>query len=136
MYNHILIPLALDHQHEDNPSLEIAGRLLAPGGTITLLNVIEEMPAYVRSYISDETVQKTKDGAIAELDALAASIEGKSVTALVAGKPSIAILDYAERHKAECIVIASHKPGMQDYFLGSTAARVVRRARCCVHVLR
>ncbi|WP_170501927.1 universal stress protein, partial [Ruegeria atlantica] len=36
----------------------------------------------------------------------------------------------------DCIVLASHKPGMKDFFLGSTAALVVRHARCSVHVLR
>jgi universal stress protein F len=33
-------------------------------------------------------------------------------------------------------VIASHRPGIQDYFLGSTASRVVRHANCTVHVMR
>ena len=36
----------------------------------------------------------------------------------------------------DCVVIASHRPGLQDYLLGSTAARVVRHAACSVHVLR
>ena len=40
------------------------------------------------------------------------------------------------RAKADCIVIGSHKPGLIDYLLGSTAARVVRHAPCAVHVLR
>ena len=37
---------------------------------------------------------------------------------------------------ADLIVINSHKPGVEDYFLGSTASRVVRRAPCSVLVLR
>ena len=32
--------------------------------------------------------------------------------------------------------IASHQPGLQDYFLGSTAAKVVRHATCSVLVMR
>jgi len=35
-----------------------------------------------------------------------------------------------------CIVIGSHKPGLRDYLLGSTAAKVVRHAACAVHVKR
>jgi nucleotide-binding universal stress UspA family protein len=33
-------------------------------------------------------------------------------------------------------VIASHRPGMADLLIGSTAAQVVRHAPCAVHVLR
>ena len=37
---------------------------------------------------------------------------------------------------ADLLIIASHRPGLQDYFLGSTAAHVVRHAACSVHVIR
>ena len=33
-------------------------------------------------------------------------------------------------------MIASHKPGFSDYFIGSTAARIVRHAQCSVLVTR
>ncbi len=42
----------------------------------------------------------------------------------------------AVAHAVDCIVIGSHKPGLSDYLLGSTAARVVRHAPCAVHVYR
>ena len=43
------------------------------------------------------------------------------------------------RHNAQgvdLIIVASHRPGLQDYFLGSTAAKVVRHAKCSVLVIR
>ncbi|WP_371932559.1 universal stress protein [Pararhizobium sp. IMCC21322] len=46
------------------------------------------------------------------------------------------MVEYAESNGVDCIIIASHRPGLQDYFLGSTAARVVRHAHCAVHVIR
>ena len=46
------------------------------------------------------------------------------------------IAQYAERHDVDLVIVASHKPGLQDYFLGSTAARVSRRAPCSVYILR
>ena len=55
---------------------------------------------------------------------------------VITGHASRAIMDYAHDNDCDCIVIASHKPGLEDYFLGSTAARVVRHSRCNVHVLR
>ena len=46
------------------------------------------------------------------------------------------VVDFAAEMKADCIVMGSHKPGLADYLLGSTAARVVRHAPCAVHVMR
>ncbi len=55
---------------------------------------------------------------------------------LVKGHSARTIIDYANEHDIDCIVIGSHKPGLSDYFLGSTASRVVRHAPCAVHVQR
>ncbi|MBE9477417.1 MAG: universal stress protein, partial [Proteobacteria bacterium] len=55
---------------------------------------------------------------------------------VITGHSANGILDYAEQNGTDCIIVASHRPGYQDYFLGSTAARVVRHATCAVHVLR
>ena len=52
------------------------------------------------------------------------------------GNPANEILALAEESGADCIVIASHRPGFGDYLIGSTAARVVRHAPCSVMVLR
>jgi nucleotide-binding universal stress UspA family protein len=52
------------------------------------------------------------------------------------GHPSRTILEVAEEKAADLIIIASHQPGLQDYFLGSTAAKVVRHAKCSVLVVR
>ena len=46
------------------------------------------------------------------------------------------ILEVADETHADLIIVASHQPDVQDYFLGSTAAKVVRHARCSVLVLR
>ena len=46
------------------------------------------------------------------------------------------IIDFATSSGIDCIVIGSHRPGLSDYFLGSTASRVVRHAPCAVHVFR
>ena len=52
------------------------------------------------------------------------------------GQAHHAIIEFAVKHGHDCIVIGSHKPGLVDYFIGSTAARVVRHAPCAVHVHR
>lgn len=55
---------------------------------------------------------------------------------VIEGHAGHTIVDYAAKNGVDCIVVASHRPGFQDYFLGSTAARVVRHAPCSVHVVR
>ncbi len=57
-------------------------------------------------------------------------------TAMVSGNPGVAITDFAAKSGTDLIIVDSHRPGLQEYFLGSTASRVVRRAPCAVFVLR
>ena len=66
---------------------------------------------------------------------LAAGVPGAGAV-LVDGHSGRTILDYAEAKSSDLIVIASHRPGMADMLIGSTAAQVVRHATCAVHVLR
>lgn len=135
MYETILVPVALDHDTHLAEVLAIARALKAEGGTITALTVVEEVPAYVSQYLPEGQEAKTRDEVRAGLSALlegAGDIEARVVT----GHAGVTIVDYATRHGVDLIVMASHRPGLQDYFLGSTAARVVRHAPCSVHVLR
>jgi hypothetical protein len=46
------------------------------------------------------------------------------------------ILEKSAQKSAELIIVASHQPELQNYFLGSTAAKVVRHATCSVLVVR
>jgi len=135
MYNSILVPIALDHARDTGAALEIARRLLAEGGSITALKVIEEVPSYVASYLPEGHRDRVKDEIEGELkDALGGAEDVTPV--VVMGHAGQTIVDYAETHGADCIVIASHRPGLQDYLMGSTATRVVRHAKCAVHVIR
>lgn len=46
------------------------------------------------------------------------------------------ILRVAQDIKADLIIMASHRPELTDYLIGSNAARVVRHAQCSVLVVR
>jgi nucleotide-binding universal stress UspA family protein len=136
MYRNILVPVAFHGESDDGgPALAAARKLCSEGGRITILHVMEELPLHLINYLPDHYRADLQAGVREELARVAHPIAGAE-TALVEGKPAPAILDYAREHHADCIVIASHRPGMQDWLLGSTAARVVRHARCSVHVLR
>lgn len=134
MYDRILVPLALNHGISRN-TLQIARALCAPGGSITALHVYEMPEGSVSAYLSEEIVQQGYDRAREVLQEKIAGIEGVKAV-LTRGHAYRTIIDYAEKNDIGCIVIGSHKPGLSDYFLGSTAARVVRHAPCAVHVHR
>ena len=67
---------------------------------------------------------------IAKNEGIGSNVEVRS------GHVANTILEAADSHNADLIIIASHRPGLTDYFLGSTAARVVRHAQCPVLVDR
>lgn len=136
MYRNLLVPVAFHGESDDGaPALATARKLCEPGGHITILHVMEEMPHRLANYLPDHYVTELQNSVQEELDRLARPIPGAR-TAIAEGKAAPAILDYAAGNHVDCIVIASHRPGLQDWLLGSTAARVVRHARCAVHVLR
>jgi nucleotide-binding universal stress UspA family protein len=135
MYSKILVPLAADHAAVGARAMQSARALLAEGGTITVLTVLEQVPSYVAQYLPRDQDEKNR----AEIDAGLAQefADTPEVQHEVrSGHPAQTILEVAERGGYDCVVIASHRPGLQDYLLGSTAARVVRHAQCSVHVLR
>jgi len=135
MYRNILVTIALDHSHDSASTLVIARALAAEGASITALNVLEEIPAYVSQYLPEDNSKNRHSNAEAELKAALGSAAGVRPV-VVSGHAGTTIVDYAKEHAIDCIVIASHRPGLQDYFLGSTASRVVRHAPCAVHVIR
>lgn len=136
MYDHVLIPIDFDHKEMTKTATKVAKRLLNDGGKMTLLHVIASIPTFVAQEIPSEILANRRDSALDELKKVAANLGDGCQCMIREGNPSREILDCAEQDDADCIVIASHQPGLQDYFLGSTAARVVRHAACPVHVLR
>ncbi|MEO1067502.1 MAG: universal stress protein [Cyanobacteria bacterium J06638_6] len=53
------------------------------------------------------------------------------------GNPSSEIIDYADNHKIDLIVIPSHgRTGLSRFLIGSVSERVVRLAPCPVLVIR
>ncbi len=135
MYRHILVPIAFDEDHPPDRATALAQRLVAPGGRISLLHVMAEVPPFAISYMPEGYGDNLRRAVQAELEALAAPLPGGRAY-VEAGEPGRVILAWAEDNEADCIVIASHRPGLGDYLLGSTTARVVRHAACSVHVIR
>ncbi|MFW8636546.1 universal stress protein [Cribrihabitans pelagius] len=135
MYHNILVPISFDPDRDVSGPLKLARLLATPEARVTLLHVIEHVPAYAISYMPTEFMQETRDALQAELDGLAQTLPNADGV-LIEGHSGRTILDWADQNKPDLIIIASHRPGMQDLLLGSTASQVVRHAACAVHVVR
>ncbi|MGH1463948.1 MAG: universal stress protein [Cognatishimia sp.] len=135
MYNNILIPIVLDKETTPQASYEVAQALAAKDAKFTVLHVMEEIPPFVEFDVPEEMLQKTRSSTERALAKSAEALQGATAN-LIRGHAGRDILDYAKNNGIDCIVMESHRPGLGDYFLGSTAARVVRHAACSVHVIR
>lgn len=136
MYKKILVPVALDHEENIASAISVARVLADSKAEITLLHVMEEVPSFIATQIPAGTFENNRKEVVAHLAGMAKNAGGGLKSEVVIGHASRTILEFAEQTGADCIVISSHRPGLQDYFLGSTAARVVRHATCAVHVIR
>jgi nucleotide-binding universal stress UspA family protein len=135
MYRRILVPIAFDHDRDSDSAVEVARALLAEGGTITALHVMEDLPGYIAQLIPEGQREQQRDDIAAHLREAIGEAWNTDV-AVIVGHSGRSIVDYAEQNGVDCIIVASHRPGLQDYLLGSTAARIVRHAPCAVHVIR
>lgn len=134
MYQKILVPMALDHDVSPK-TLKLAKTLSAPDAEIIALHVHEAMPGSVNTYVDEEFVRAGFAQAENQMKEKLADVAGVS-SKIIKGHTARSIIDFAESNRIDCIVMGSHMPGLIDYFLGSTAAYVVRHANCAVHVHR
>ncbi|WP_146344540.1 universal stress protein [Phaeobacter marinintestinus] len=135
MYHNILVPIAFDSERDTSAPLKLAELLATPNAKVTLLHVVEHIPGYAISYMPADYLREARAAIQSQLDELAAQLpNAKGV--VIEGHSGRSILDWATENKPDLIIVASHRPGMQDLLLGSTAAQVVRHAACAVHVVR
>ncbi|WEZ84016.1 universal stress protein [Rhizobium sp. 32-5/1] len=140
MYRKIIVPIAMDQLEHGEKTLQIAKTLLDSGGEIVLLNAIEDLSAYAQGYmIVDfplEIIEASRKHAATTLLALKEkhAINGR-VETRVGGAAGV-INNVAEDENADLVIIASHRPGLIDYFIGSTASRVASHCQCTVLIDR
>lgn len=135
MYKNILVPVSFEADRNAQGAMEVAQALRATGGTITCLHVVEQLPKYATEYLPAGHLEAAKADIVEGLKSLVDGVPD-ATTIVTDGHASRTILTHADNNDVDLIIIASHQPGMQDYLLGSTAAKVVRHAKCAVHVLR
>ena len=136
MYRTIIVPIDLSQETKGRDILARAIKLGDGGARIILANVLEELPGYVAVELPAGLVEQSRADSEAKLRQIAADAGVEAEITVRLGHPANQILDLAEETNADLIIIASHRPGLQDYFIGSTAGRVVRHATCSVLVTR
>ena len=135
MYKTILIPVDLGNVSKVD-SLVAHATVYSSNSKIILLNVVEEIPSWAAVELPRGTLDKSVESSRERLKTLAASANIEVEVEVRVGPPYQTILAVAEEKSAELIIVASHQPELQHYFLGSTAAKVVRHANCSVLVVR
>ncbi|MCC5991236.1 MAG: universal stress protein [Rhodobacteraceae bacterium] len=137
MYRKIIVAVDLLHLDQARALVARAVKLLDPNGALHLVHVLEEVPGFIAAELPSDLAERRRAEAAVELRALYAD-DGKidATYDVRHGAASAQIMQAAEDSEADLIMIASHRPGLRDYFIGSTAARVVRHAQCSVLIER
>jgi len=136
MYSTILVPIDMAHVAEGKTNIDLAAQHAAAGAKIILLNVVEDIPNWAAVELPAGLIDQSIESAQSELKAIVTAAGMKMEVEVRTGHSYNTILDVAKEKDVDLIIIASHRPGLQDYFLGSTAAKVVRHASCSVLVVR
>ncbi|MGY6549533.1 MAG: universal stress protein [Roseinatronobacter sp.] len=138
MYQSIVVAVALFNKGATSRNLiRKANQLINADGNITLVHVLDEVPPYLATAVGREQLLAHRSAIREQLDSLASEARAKTVDIDIrGGRAADNILACAAECHADLIMVASHKPDMSDYFIGSTAARVVRHSPISVLVAR
>ncbi len=135
MYKTILVPIDIAHFEEGKAILDMARQNADEDSRIVLLNVVEEIPKWAAVSLPAGMIDKNLHTSESELKKLAGD-DPRMEVMVRSGHSYDTILEVCNNLPADLVIVASHRPDLQDYFLGSTAARVVRHAQCSVLVVR
>lgn len=143
MVEHVLIPY--DDSEQSRTALEHALSQY-PETRLTVLYVVDpsaaafDAPMTAGPVAAEDWYEDAEADAEQRLAAAAslAEAQGRQVeTEHTVGRPADAVVEYADDHDVDGIVMGSHgRSGLSRVLLGSVAETVVRRAPCPVTVVR
>ncbi|MFN7103071.1 MAG: universal stress protein [Pseudorhizobium sp.] len=137
MYRTIIVAIDATAPEKADRIVPRAKALLQEGGELVLLAVVEDLPGYVLAEVPVNITLDARKEAEAVLTGLRNQFDVPTAKIEVRlGAPAREILSSADHHKADLIILASHRPDLSNYFLGATADRIVRHAQCSVLVDR
>ncbi len=140
MFKNILVAVDLEDDADIDALLRVASDTANTyGARVHLLNVIGAAPAVVSQFLPENYESMASEKIEKELAAWAAKVdlaEGAAASSVRFGDVYREILAHADKIGADLIIVASHKPNVGDYLLGTTASRIVRHASCSALVVR
>lgn len=141
MYKNILFPVELEHTVEAEKALALA--IAEARRSQATLTVLTAAPGFGMPIVASYFEANAVKGALKEVarhlkryiaDHVPEDIQTKAV--VVEGNPGELILKQAQQDATDLIVIPSHNSKIENLFLGSVAAQVVRHATCTVTVVK
>jgi nucleotide-binding universal stress UspA family protein len=138
-FERVLVPV--DLSSGSSRLLETAERLLADGGKILLLHVVDFVPSVVEGafggYARAKDLRSTHEEAKQRLLEMRRAHAALPVeTSVLEADPDDGILEAAARFRADAIVLGAHADRrIGPFVLGSVAQKVLRRAPCPVVVV-
>ncbi|QOV66886.1 universal stress protein UspF [Citrobacter sp. BDA59-3] len=144
MYRSILVPIDISESELTRQVIPyVQAHAVINIAKVHFLTVIPSHPYYSTLGLAySAALPKLKDlqeEALSRLNEIVKTFKipmEKVQTHAVTGTPKDQILKLADTIQADLIIIASHRPDMTTYLLGSNAAAVVRHAKCPVLVVR
>ena len=140
MFKKILVPVDVSQSDLGAAVLKAAAELGGKSGAeLVLLNVTSPVPNLVAAQLPSNYLETAQESASKIMEELASSAGLKSGSYEIQTAQGVAydeIISAAKSGGADLIVVASHQPGVSDYLLGSTAAKIVRHANTSVLVVR
>ncbi|MCA9881515.1 MAG: universal stress protein [Anaerolineae bacterium] len=149
MLNHILVPL--DASELAETALPYAEEIVAEGGKITLLMVVEELETDVVTQedasiflttVSHTGRERNERARRYANDYLARTIQNitrehiRIETHVLGGNPASEIIDYARSGAVDAIVISTHgRTGISRWLMGSVTQKVINAAPCPVFMI-
>ena len=141
MFKSILLPVDLSDSTAGQKAQETAIKLAEENNAE--LHVITVVPDFGMSivgvYFEDGFLDKAIEEGGKKLQEYVAShisTSAKVTSHIAQGTIYDEILRVAEKYNCDLIVMASHRPALQDYLLGPNAARVMRHAKQSVFIVR
>ncbi len=139
MFEKILVPIDLGDKDKGARSIKLTKEMVqSKDVSITLLNIIPQIPGFVVSELPADYQQKMIEESQEQLEKVAAdaAFSGATTIKIKSGIPSDRIIEVADEENIDLIIMPSHQPSWEDYLFGSVAAEVVKNAKCSVLVER
>jgi nucleotide-binding universal stress UspA family protein len=140
MFNNILIPVDLAAESSWRRALPAAVEQTRHGaGALIVMTVSDLNLDITETIMSDDFTRKYQEKLEQRLDKLVKQHVPEDIPVrqfVRNGRIYREVLEAANDVNADLIVMASHRPSMEDYLLGTNAAKVMRHAKCSVLVVR